>query len=303
MTFSVAIIFFLQGIALPTRLLLNGYRPLRLHGFVLGWNFLLFPAVTVLIVLPLSRGLTTELLLGFGLLSLLPTTIASATAYTAISGGAVPNAIFATVLSNVLAVVVVPLVSVLYFRWGLSVEIPLGRVLLGLMYTLILPLFLGQVVQWFAVLTVDQAGKFTRQVSAGIILFIVYLVFARSINAGTFDLLSAGSLVFTVFVVLLLLAGSTALAWKSASWLNLTVPQKIAAFYCAGQKSLAAGLPLVSSILLAVSDIGEVGIVLIPMLCFHPLQMLLAGIVSPQLKQKNPCSECLRIRLEKVCSF
>ena len=107
---SVAIIFFLQGLSLPTRSLINGYKPLRLHGFTLIWNFVCFPAITLLLFFPMAQFLSAELLLGFGVLAFLPTTVASATAYTAISDGNVANAIFSTVLSNLLAVFVVPTV-------------------------------------------------------------------------------------------------------------------------------------------------------------------------------------------------
>ena len=123
---GVAIIFLLQGLSLPLQSLAAGYQPLRLHRFVLIWNFLCFPAVAVLILVPISHLLSDELLVGFGLLALLPTTIASATAYTALSGGNVANAIVATVLSNLMALFVVPIVFVAYFKWEFAVELPLG---------------------------------------------------------------------------------------------------------------------------------------------------------------------------------
>ena len=46
-------IFFLQGLWLPTHELAAGYLPKRLHVFVLGWNFVLFPLVTILLLWPL----------------------------------------------------------------------------------------------------------------------------------------------------------------------------------------------------------------------------------------------------------
>ena len=282
---GVAIVFFLQGVSLPTRSLVAGYQPLRLHGFVLLWNFIWFPALVALVVFLVRPALSTELVLGFGFLALLPTTIASATAYTSISGGNVANAIVSTVVSNLLAVLLIPVASLFYFKWELAVEIPFGRVLLNLTLMLVVPLVLGQLVQRLVTLDAGKVGLVVRTVSSGIILLIVYLSFAKSVEESLFKQLSSESLIFTVCIVVMLLLFSAVLVWISAAWLKLDTPQRIAAFYCASQKSLAAGLPLVSSILLTVPDMGEVGIVLIPMLCFHPLQMLLAGLVSAKLEK------------------
>jgi len=65
--------------------------------------------------------------------------------------------------------------------------------------------------------------------------------------------------------------------WYSAAWLRVSRPQRIAAFFCASHKSLATGLPLASSILVAAPGVLEPATVLIPLLCYHPLQLLLAG--------------------------
>lgn len=288
---SVAIIFFLQGWSLPTRSLAAGYKPLRLHGFVLFWNFVCFPAVAMLMLCPVAWFLPSELLLGFGVLAFLPTTIASATAYTAISEGNVANAIVSTVLSNLLAVFVVPAVAVVYFRLELSIDIPFSKVLLSLMYTLVAPLTLGQIFQRLFRGNANTMAKMARWTSAFLILFIVYLAFAGSMNAGIFERLSFGSLIVTLLTVVLLLLVTSVLVWKSVFWLDLKMSQRIAAFYCGSQKSLASGLPLVSSILLSIPSLKDTAIIFIPLLCFHPLQMLLAGIVSPLLKSERNTME------------
>ena len=284
---NVVIIFFLQGLSLPTRFLVNGYKPLRLHAFTLFWNFICFPSVAFLLLCPIGRFLSAELLLGFGVLAFLPTTIASATAYTTISDGNVANAIVSTVLSNLLAVFIVPTVSFIYFRVNFSMDIPFGKMLLNLIYMLVIPLVLGQIVQRLFQWNMFKTTKVAKKVSAGLILCIVYLAFARSMNSGILERLSSESLTTTLFAVVLLLLVTNILVWSSASWMQLKMPQRIAAFYCGSQKSLAVGLPLVSSILLSIPDLKNTAMIFIPLLFFHPLQMMLAGIVAPLLKLKN----------------
>ncbi len=242
---------------------------------------------TFLLFYPLTRVLPKELLIGFGMLAFLPTTTASATAFTAISKGNVANSIVSSVLSNLLAIFVVPAVSVIYFRLEFSVQVPLGKVLLGLICLLLAPVLFGQIIQIVFKLDTDTVTKFARQTSAGIILFIVYLAFAKSINSEISETLSIGLLIVTIFATVFLLLVTSLLAWTGTKWLKLDAPQRRAAFYCASQKSLATGLPLISSVLLAVPEMQNIAIVLIPLLCFHPLQMLLASIVAPHLEQIN----------------
>ena len=282
---GVAVIFFLQGLSLPTQSLAAGYKPIRLHLFVLSWNFLWFPAVAALLLYPMTWFLPNGLLLGFGVLAFLPTTIASATAYTALSGGTVGNAIVSTVLSNLLAVFLVPTILVAYFEMESSVEISLGAVFLSLVYMLVLPLALGQIARKYVFPSVDRSMKVSKRISAGIILFIVYLAFAQSMESGILGRLSLESLGVLITAVVLLLLATSALVWKSTYWLQIESSQRIAAFFCASQKSLASGLPLISSILLVVPDVAETTVILLPLLCFHPLQMLLAGVLSDKFSQ------------------
>ncbi|MEC7608944.1 MAG: bile acid:sodium symporter, partial [Verrucomicrobiota bacterium] len=54
----------------------------------------------------------------------------------------------------------------------------------------------------------------------------------------------------------------------------------ISAFFCSSQKSLATGLPLTTSILALVPGIVDAASVLIPLMCYHPAQLILAAILS-----------------------
>ena len=127
---GVCAIFFLQGLSLPTNELTAGYRPKRLHAYVLVWNFIGFPAVTCSLLFLTGGVFPVELKQGFGLLAIMPTTVASAIAFTTLAKGNAANAIFSTVYSNILAIWVVPAVCVAYlasaagleFRWLLYLQ-------------------------------------------------------------------------------------------------------------------------------------------------------------------------------------
>ena len=280
---GVAIIFFLQGLSLPTRSLATGYRPKRVHLFVLSWNYLWFPVVTGLLLMPLSWLLTPELCVGFWLLAILPTTVASAIAFTSLSEGDTANAIFSTIFSNLLAVLVVPTVAVAYLAGEGVVEVSLGAIFVSLAKLLVLPLLLGQVVRQLIRALAERLAVASKVVSSGIIVFIVHAAFAQGITSGFLDGLSLAALSAVLLGVVVLLLVTSILIWLSAAWLRVEQSQRIAAFFCAGQKSLASGLPLASSILLAVPGIFDSAAVFIPLICFHPIQLLLAGLIAGRL--------------------
>lgn len=278
--FGVWVIFLLQGVSLPTRELAAGYRPLRLQGFVLGWNYLLFPAVTFVCLLGLAPFLSSDLALGFGLLSILPTTIASAVAFTDLAGGRTSSAVCATVLSNLLAIALVPLWVALYLRAGASVSLPLAPLLSKLALLIFLPLLLGQGLRLFWKALPGMVSAWTRPVSSAIILFIVYTAFAQSVASGFYEAMSLSGLAFVLLGALVLLALVSGLVWQSARCFQLTPGERVAAFFCASQKSLATGLPLAAAIFAALPETLEIhtGAVLLPLIVYHPLQLVLAAV-------------------------
>ena len=277
---GVWIIFFMQGLSLPTSELVVGYRPKRLHVFILSWNFLWYPLVTGVVLLPLSIFLPDSMRLGFWLLAILPTTVAASIAFTAISGGSTSSAIFSSVLSNMSAVFIVPLVAVAYLATEMSVSIPVGPLFLKLAWLIIVPLILGQIVRALAAGKAAAVSRAARPVSAGIILFIVHAAFADSVASGFLGELPVGSLVAVVVGAISLLGVASVLIWYSLGLIRVEPRFRIAGFFCASHKSLATGLPLAASILAVAPDAVDPAAVLIPLMCFHPLQLLLAGWVS-----------------------
>ena len=280
---GVWVIFFLQGLGLPTSELATGYRPKRLHAFVLSWNYLLFPLVTGLVLIPLSLILPVELRLGFWLLAIVPTTVSSAVVFSTVSGGDTSNAIFSTVFSNLLSVILVPAVAVAYLAAETEAEIPLALLVTRLFILIILPLIIGQVIRKCLPVQAAAVAKKTKSLGNWIILLIVHCAFAGSVSAGILDGLGgAGAIAAVIGSTVLLLLVVSGLVWWSAALLKPTRGQRITAFFCASQKSLATGLPLATSILASAPGVVDMATLLIPLMCYHPAQLILAGILSGQ---------------------
>lgn len=280
---GVWLIFLLQGLSLPTDELTRGYRPKRLHGFVLAWNFIGFPLLTGLMLLVLGGLLAPDLRLGFGLLALMPTTVASAIAFTALAGGRTANAIFSTVYSNVFALWWVPSICVAFLATQLAIEVALIPLLGKLALLIVVPLVVGQLIHRVAPLQAAAITARTKWVGQAIILFIVYAAFAESRQAGFLETLSMEQLAALLSLTLLLLLLVSASVWASSALLRVERGQRIAAFFCASQKSVATGLPLATSVLAATQGAVDTALLLLPLLCYHPLQLLLAGYLCRRL--------------------
>jgi sodium/bile acid cotransporter 7 len=127
----------------------------------------------------------------------------------------------------------------------------------------------------------------TKKVSNWIIIFIVHCAFAQSVHSGFLDGLSGGSMIAITGSTVTILAVVSQLVWWTGRWLKPSRAQHISMFFCASQKSLATGLPLTTSILAAAPESVNAAAILIPLMCYHPAQLVLAGFVSGKWSAKK----------------
>ena len=110
-TAAIALMFFLQGARLAPRAALAGARHWRLHAAVLGSTFLLFPALGLTARAVAPGLLTPPLWAGLLMLCVLPSTVQSSIAFTSIARGNVPAALCAATASNLLGILLTPLLA------------------------------------------------------------------------------------------------------------------------------------------------------------------------------------------------
>src|SRR5690606_3918482 len=104
-------LFFLYGVRLPTREALAAVRDWRLQLSVLGLTYGVFPALGLACSLLPERLLAPEVAQGVLFMSLVPSTVQSSIAFTSIAGGNVAGALCAASLSNLLGVLLTPLLA------------------------------------------------------------------------------------------------------------------------------------------------------------------------------------------------
>lgn len=280
--YGVVFIFFVQGVQLSTAHFRESLFAWRLHLYIQVASLIAFPLLTFLLLVVAGGAVPPDVRLGFLFLAILPTTISSAAVLVNAAGGDLPSAIFNSALSNILAVFTVPLLCGWMLAAQSPIDIPAGPLLWKVAQLLLLPLVAGQVLRpWLAGFAARHKARLA-QVNNLIIFFMVYAAFCDSLGTGA-GILDLSTLLWSLGGSLVLLLASTWLAWRCS--VRFPRAQRITALLCASQKTLASGVPLAGAIFAAAAgaQLPAPGAFLLPLICYHPLQLLLGSWLAGRL--------------------
>ena len=280
----VATIFFTTGLGIRSRELGAGLGNWPLHLFVQAVSFI----VSVAIALCLDRlwalfALPPHVRLGFLVLAALPTTITGCVVLTTAAKGNVSGAVVNACLGNLLGVFITPL-----WIWYMNesaqtglVDMEFLPVLQKLCWFVLLPLIIGQIVQWglgrYFSPTLGRRASVCGQLC---VVGIVYVSFQDAF-AGEL-VVSVAALVGIFFASLLFYVLLVLVAWFGPVVLRLGFDEadRRCALMCASQKTLAFGLPLIA---LCFAGHPQLALISLPVLVYHPLQLIVAGWLAARL--------------------
>ncbi|MFP4085005.1 MAG: bile acid:sodium symporter family protein [Desulfonatronovibrio sp.] len=280
---GVILIFFFQGLTLSLAILKKGVMQWRLHIFVQIFIFLIIPVMAIAMIFLTGDLLSTELKLGFLFLGALPTTIATAIAYTAMTGGNVAGAVFNATIANIAGIFITPLWISIWLQTG-GETLPLARLFLDISLMLLAPIVAGQILRPFVYKRTDPLKKLFSTINSLIILFIVYAAFSNSWQKNIWSahgtetalLAASGAIIFFCLV--------TALVWTCVKATGFNHENAMPALFCGSQKTLAAGAPMASLIF---SSQPGLGIILLPLMFYHIIQLFLGGLLVNRINKKN----------------
>ena len=274
---AVFLLFLLNGLRLPRADVIRGIGHVRFLAPLVLWCFGAMALAGWGLSLALSGWLPPLVALGFLYLGTLPSTVQSATAYTSLAGGNVANSVVAAALLNILGVfLTAPLFSALAGSEGAPFDLAaLQKVAL----ILLLPFVLGQLVQ-------NRFGHFVRDhrtlatwMDRTAIAIAVYVAFSGAVEEGLWDRVDAGEWGVLLAGVVALLALAFAGAWLLGGVLALGRGERIAFLFSGAQKSIAMGAPLAAVLF----PPGTAGLVLLPVLVYHLLQLVLSAPIATRL--------------------
>lgn len=276
---AVVVIFLNQGLVLPTEALKSGLLQWKFHLAAQLFIFLLFPLAAGLALLPFLPALGPDLWLGYLYLAILPTTITTAVVYTGKAGGSSGTALFTTALSNIAGIFIVPMVMISatrqVFGEALQGEYALLPTLVKITGLILVPLLAGQIFRPFLKHWAERHKGPLRNINVWLVYFIVFAAFADSFYQDAWAGFGPVFLLVQGLLCIALLGTMSAAAWGAARLLGLSPENRIAFFFCASQKTLAAGVPMAGSIFIGESP--ALGLVLLPIMMYHPLQLILGG--------------------------
>lgn len=275
---GIVLLFFLHGAKLSREAIWEGARNWRLHLAVLATTFVLFPVLGLAgRALPF---LAPEFGAGLLFLALLPSTVQSSIAFTAIARGNVAAAVCAASFSNFAGIFVTPaLVALLMggitggFSWGSAEAIVLQ---------LLLPFVAGHLLRPWIGAFVARNKAWLGKIDRGSILLVVYAAFGAAVVEGLWQRVAPVSLLVLALVCLVLLALVLAATWQMARAMKLPREDAIVLLFCGSKKSLASGVPMAGVLFPAAS----VGIVLLPVMVFHQLQLIACALIAPRLAER-----------------
>ena len=273
---GVALIFFLHGVALSFGAMRAGALNWRLHAVVQTFTFLIFPILGFGLNAALDGHVAPELKLGLFFLCALPSTVSSSVAMTESARGNVAGAVFNATLSSLIGIFLTPLWIAFVMKTS-GQSVPLGPVILDLLRWLVLPLAVGQALHpWLGPFAMRHKSKIGL-VDRGTILLLVYTSFCDSFKQGVWSGHATGQVVLVALVCAALFALVMVLTSTAARALAFSREDKVAAIFCGSKKTLASGVPMAKLIFGAHPGLG---LILLPIMIYHPLQLIVCGVLA-----------------------
>ncbi|WP_443025036.1 bile acid:sodium symporter family protein [Sphingomonas sp. Leaf242] len=280
---GIVLLFFLHGAKLSRDAIWAGLRNWKLHLAVLAITFVAFPLFGLgLTALPFVTG---PLAAGLLFLTLLPSTVQSSIAFTAIARGNVAAAVCSASFSNLLGILVTPALVALLMNTsgsgGISIESIEAIVL-----QLLVPFVAGHLLRpWIGAWVTRNKGLLTV-VDRGSILLVVYSAFGAAVVEGLWTKLSLGDLILIGLLCAALLAFVLGLTFAVARLMKLPREDAIVLQFCGSKKSLASGVPMAGVLFPPV----QVGVILLPVMLFHQLQLIACAVIARRYAESAPPS-------------
>ncbi|OUJ06855.1 bile acid:sodium symporter family protein [Acetobacter malorum] len=276
----IMVMFFMQGLKLERRAILENMRNWKLQGLVLACTFLLFPLLGVALHALAPGLLDSHTWLGVLFLCCLPSTVQSSIALTSLANGNVAASICAATLSNIAGIFITPvLVSVVLHTQGVWS----AQAITDIAVQLLLPFVAGQLLQPVLHKWAHRNKKIISITDRSSILLVVYTAFSHAVVEGIWsklDLHSIASLAAIDLGLLLLVLLITLLLGKV---FGFSSRDEISLILCGSKKSLASGVPMANVLFPA----SIAGFIILPLILYHQIQLFLCTLIARHYHTKH----------------
>ena len=274
---AIALLFFLHGAKLSREAIVAGMGNWRLHAMVLASTYILFPLVGLAVLHAGGAAIDPVLASGLLFLTLLPSTVQSSIAFTAMARGNVAAAVCSASMSNLIGIVATPLLVQVAMHPAASAG---GGMAWGSVKTialqLLLPFVAGHLLRPWIGGFVARHKAVLQPVDRGSILLVVYAAFSAAVVEGIWQRVGALDLAGLLLWCALILGVVVVANVVAARIAGLSREDAIVLLFCGSKKSLVSGVPMAGALFAP----AQVGLVVLPLMVFHQLQLFLCAALA-----------------------
>ena len=279
--YGVSIIFFFYGLRLNIKKLAIELKNWRMHVTIQAITFFVFPLIALL-VKP-SFNIDSAIWLGLLYLCSLPSTVSSSVVMVSIAEGNVPAAIFNASISTLLGVFITPLWMIPYIEISV-VHADTWAIISSLIIQVMLPVAAGLLLHKYGSGYAEKYKKILKRFDQSVILLIIYTSFCHSFYNRSFEILSFANLMYVcagmaaLFFIVFFFTRYICRLFKFQQKDTITV------LFCGSKKSLVHGT-VMSKVLFSAAM--PIGVILLPIMIYHSLQLIFVGIIAQRIKNKR----------------
>jgi len=280
---GISLIFFFYGLKLSSQEIKIGLRNWKLHILVQTTTFLVFPLIVLVFYPFIKTGNGQTLWLAFLFLAALPSTVSSSVVMVSIAKGNIPAAIFNASISGLIGIVVTPLWMGLFLKQT-TIDFNLGEIYFKLITEILLPVVIGIFLQRYWGRFARKYSRYLTLFDKSVILLIIFNSFSHSFENQVFSAVDILDLFLIVTAVVALFFLIYFLTLSISRLLKFAIEDQITAQFCGTKKSLVHGT-VFAKILFQQS--ATTGIMLLPIMIFHPIQILIISFVATKLGKRK----------------
>ncbi len=277
--FAIGLLFFTHGAKLSREAVFSGIGHWRLHLLVLASTFILFPLLGLGARALIESFVNPTILAGVVFLCLLPSTVQSSIAFTAIAGGNLPAAICSATLSNILGVFITPAFVGIFLSTGGGVGgngAGAADAIKSIAEQLLLPFIAGHLCRPLLLGFLNRFKKQVAMVDRTSILLVIYTAFSAAVVEGIWHKLTGQDFMAVLIIDVVILAVVVVATTVAGKALGFSREDQISIVFCGSKKTLASGVPMAGVLFPA----PMVGAIILPLMLFHQMQLMLCAVLA-----------------------
>ena len=272
--FTIVLLFFFHGAKLAREQVIAGLTHWRLHLTILACTFVMFPIVGLAGASALPHLMPPDLWLGMLFVCALPSTVQSAIAFVSMAKGNVPAAIASASASQMLGIVLTPILM------GLMAGAHGGGVGFGgigkIAAQILLPFLAGHMLRPLIKNWIARHKKLVGLTDRSTIIIAVYGAFSAAVIEGLWHKLPPAAFAVLLAVNAVLLAIGLGSTWAVGRQLGFDREDRIAILFCGTKKSLVQGVPMAKVLFPG----PQTGVILLPIMLFHQMQLMVCAFIA-----------------------